>query len=111
MKGIPISNFGITPAGILEPIDVISIYKVTKIIPENHTILKSSISNHNTSYFTKAFIIQYMDEEVDLNEAVVFRVEVDPDLVRMLLNALNCKVILEPLLIQFDLMFVKHNSR
>jgi hypothetical protein len=39
--------------------------------------LKAYISEDQTNFNTKAFLIRYCEEEVELNDSVLFRAEID----------------------------------
>ena len=42
-----------------------------------HNLLSSSITDDQSAFLTKAFLIRYCEEEVELNDIVMFRAELD----------------------------------
>jgi hypothetical protein len=46
---------------------------------DHHNIIPSSIDKENFKFNTKAFMIRYCEEEVELNDIIHFRLEIDTD--------------------------------
>ena len=46
---------------------------------DHHNILPATIDKENMKFNTRAFMIRYCEEEVELNDIGHFRVEIDTD--------------------------------
>lgn len=46
---------------------------------DHHNIIPASIDKENLKFNTRAYMIRYCEEEVELNDIIHFRLEIDTD--------------------------------